>query len=291
MRTIIKVERAACCTFNNLLNREIASINGVYGVNIDNFKKEVTIDHTNDVSFEHIVAKLEENQYKVLPGQVPQKMDYTDFEWPQEKPEEDYFIYRAAKWDTPQKQEMASLFVAEMKKNTNFTKTMDVMDFGCGTGLVGLQIAPFVRNVTMLDTSANMLEELGKKLKHNNAPNHNIKVVKGDFTTINQEEPGKQFDVIFSLMALHHIDKIDELLKELQSNIKSGGLLIIGDLKEEDGSFHGGDKVAHNGFDIPTLVQRMENQNFAVVSTKIYNTLHKADKKYEQFILIAQKEK
>jgi hypothetical protein len=92
-------------------------------------------------------------------------------------------------------------------------------------------------------------------------------------------------------MALHHIDKIDELLKEFQSNIKSGGLFVIGDLKEEDGSFHGGDKVSHNGFDIPTLAQRMKNQNFTVLRTNIYNTLHKADKEYEQFIIIARNEK
>lgn len=71
--------------FNNSLNREIASINGVYGVNVDNYKNEVTIDHTNDVSFDEIVARLEESQYKVLPGQIPPKRDYSDFEWPQEE--------------------------------------------------------------------------------------------------------------------------------------------------------------------------------------------------------------
>jgi len=176
-----------------------------------------------------------------------------------------------------------------MKKNINFTKETDVMDFGCGTGLVGLQIAPLVRSITMLDTSAHMLQELRKKLNQNDVPSHNIKVVEGDLKTLSNDVPGKQFDVVFSLMALHHIENIDELLKEFQSNIKSGGLLVIGDLKHEDGSFHGGDKVAHNGFDIPTLAQRMENQGFALVSTNIYNTLLKADKEYEQFILIAQK--
>jgi len=84
MRTIIKVERAACCTFNNSMSREIASITGVYGVNIDNYKNEITIDHTSEVSFEEVVAKLEENDYKVLPGQIPEQKDYTSFEWPTE---------------------------------------------------------------------------------------------------------------------------------------------------------------------------------------------------------------
>ncbi len=84
MRTIIKVERASCCAFNNSIDREIASISGVYGVNIDNNKNEVTIDHTNEVSFEQVVAKLEENDYQVLPGQFNEKTDYSNFEWPTE---------------------------------------------------------------------------------------------------------------------------------------------------------------------------------------------------------------
>ncbi len=85
MRTIIKVERASCCVFNNSINREIASISGVYGVNIDNYKNEVIIDHTIEVSFEEIVTKLEENDYKVLPGQLPEQTDYSTFEWPTEQ--------------------------------------------------------------------------------------------------------------------------------------------------------------------------------------------------------------
>jgi len=84
MRTVIKVERASCCAFNNSMDREIASINGVYGVNIDNYKNEVTIDHTTEVSFAQVVAKLEENDYKVLPGQITEQTDYSTFEWPTE---------------------------------------------------------------------------------------------------------------------------------------------------------------------------------------------------------------
>lgn len=85
MRTIIKVERASCCVFNNSINREIASINGVYGVNIDNYKNEITIDHTHEVSFKEIVTKLEENDYRVLTGQIPEQTDYSNFEWPKEQ--------------------------------------------------------------------------------------------------------------------------------------------------------------------------------------------------------------
>lgn len=85
MRTIVKVKRGACCVFNNSLNRELAAINGVYGVNVDNYKNEITIDHTSDLDYDQFVLTLTENGYEVLPGQEPQKTDYSNFEWPLEQ--------------------------------------------------------------------------------------------------------------------------------------------------------------------------------------------------------------
>jgi len=66
MRTAIKVERTNCCVFNNSLNRDIASLGGVYGVNIDNYRNEVTVDHTDEVDFSEIFLKLKENGYNPL---------------------------------------------------------------------------------------------------------------------------------------------------------------------------------------------------------------------------------
>jgi len=84
MRTVIQVERANCCAFNNSLNREIAALNGVYAVNIDNYKNEVTIDHTDEVSFEEIYAKLEHSGYTPLGDRSREKTDYSTLEWPEE---------------------------------------------------------------------------------------------------------------------------------------------------------------------------------------------------------------
>jgi ubiquinone/menaquinone biosynthesis C-methylase UbiE len=45
------------------------------------------------------------------------------------------------------------------------TKSMDVLDYGCGTGLVGLYLLPHVRSVTGADNSAGMLDVLQMKIK------------------------------------------------------------------------------------------------------------------------------
>ena len=81
MRTVIKVERVNCCVFNNSLNREIASLGGVYGVNIDNYKNEVTIDHTDEVNFSEIFSKLKENGYNPLDEGKYEKTDYNKIDY------------------------------------------------------------------------------------------------------------------------------------------------------------------------------------------------------------------
>ncbi len=77
MRTVIKVERTNCCVFNNSLNRDIASLGGVYGVNIDNYRNEVTVDHTDEVDFSEIFLKLKENGYSPLDEGKYRKTGYS----------------------------------------------------------------------------------------------------------------------------------------------------------------------------------------------------------------------
>ena len=72
--------------------------------------------------------------------------------------------------------------------------------------------------------------------------------------------------------------------------LKPGGLLVIGDLKEENGSFHGEEKVPHNGFNIPNLAQQLEFSEMEVITTTTYNTIQKNGNEYEQFIIVAKKQ-
>jgi SAM-dependent methyltransferase len=270
MRTILKLDKTSCCVFNNSINREIASLNGVYGVNVDNYRNEVTVDHTNEVTVKNIKDKLENNGYKVLPD------------------ESDLFGHKADSWDTPIKLEMADAFIMEMFKSISFNKEQKVLDFGCGTGLVGLKIAPLVKSVVFMDISAKMLDVLISKIE---SENEIYKGIKERSTVINggiEKYKIADIDIIFSLMALHHIEDTQAVFGHISSVLKPGGILVIGDLKEEDGSFHGDEKVPHNGFDVHTLAREAENSDMEIILADTYNTINKKDKRYDQFILIAR---
>ena len=55
---------------------------------------------------------------------------------------------------------MATAIMSEVQLNGD----MDVLDFGCGTGLVTLQLQPRVRTITGADTSHAMLDVLKAKI-------------------------------------------------------------------------------------------------------------------------------
>ncbi|PKO99176.1 MAG: hypothetical protein CVU13_06500 [Bacteroidetes bacterium HGW-Bacteroidetes-8] len=196
----------------------------------------------------------------------------------------DYFKDKAKEWDSPMKIEMADKFIAEMLKSVNFGVDLKVLELGCGTGLAGLQIAPLVKSIIFLDSSTQMIEVLKEKIEG--------LTIKDRSTVINgtiDKYTTQDIDVIFSLMAIHHIENTQKTFEHISSILKPGGLFVIGDLKEEDGSFHGGEYVPHNGFNVQQLAQQLENSDLEVVTTATYNSMNKNGSVYEQFILISKK--
>ncbi|OFY38454.1 MAG: hypothetical protein A2X18_02980 [Bacteroidetes bacterium GWF2_40_14] len=202
----------------------------------------------------------------------------------------DYFKNKASDWDSPMKVDMSGRFVEEMVSNVKFNKSVKAMDLGCGTGLVGLSIVNEIKSLIMVDNSKAMIDKLKEKLEEieqnsKTALKEKVKIINGSvdkYTT-------KDLDVVFSLMAIHHIDNIDALLEHISKILKPGGVLIIGDLCEEDGSFHGEESVPHNGFNIESLSKQMEECDLDIVTTYTYNTIKKNNRDYDQFIIIAKK--
>ncbi len=188
----------------------------------------------------------------------------------------DYFKNKADEWDTPMKREMAEKFTTELLNNFPLSKSHKIMDYGCGTGLV--------REVIYLDPSEAMIGILRQKLDA--LKDFGRTIITGDVYSYNQRD----IDLVTTLMALHHVEDIEGSLKHISQNIlKQNGVIVIGDLREEDGSFHNGDKIPHNGFNTDKLELQLKNAGFEIDKTYTYNIMNKQEKQYEQFIMIARK--
>jgi len=126
------------------------------------------------------------------------------------------------------------------------THEMDVLDFGCGTGLLTLQLQPLVRSITGVDSSQGMIDVLNSKIDEHKLINVKtvlIDIEKGDVLN------GK-FHLVVSSMTLHHMEDIESLLKQFYECLLPGGLLCIADLDSDKGKFHSDNTgVFHSGFD------------------------------------------
>jgi|WetSurMetagenome_2_1015567.scaffolds.fasta_scaffold51029_1 2-polyprenyl-3-methyl-5-hydroxy-6-metoxy-1,4-benzoquinol methylase len=161
------------------------------------------------------------------------------------------FDKEAASWDeNPTRVKLADDIAQSILKLGILTPKMNVLDFGCGTGLLSVSLHPFVRSITGADSSQGMLDILNSKIakmKLANIRTQLVDVEKGDVLTGN-------YDFIVCSMTLHHVNEIEPLIDQFVKITKPGGYLCISDLDPDDGQFHSDNAgVFHFGFDAAFL--------------------------------------
>jgi len=139
-----------------------------------------------------------------------------------------------------------------------------ILEFGCGTGLVGLNIAPYVKELTGIDTSKKMVEKFNEKASKLNL---NAKALKKDIFEIDAA-----FDAVISSMTLHHIKDLNLLSEKLKTITNR---LFLADLVKEDGTFHtrGNHDVMHFGFEPEELEEYFKD--WKIKEFKIIHTVKK----------------
>ena len=151
----------------------------------------------------------------------------------------------ASEWDSdPGRVLMAQKVARAMRTALSLTGHEQALEFGAGTGLVTLLMAPKLAHVTALDSSAGMLDVLRQKCQSKQLAQ--VETIEG---MVPDQLPDTQYDLIYSSMTMHHVDDVPGLLKSLADHVKPGGRVALADLDTEDGGFHGDAKgVAHHGF-------------------------------------------
>ena len=97
-----------------------------------------------------------------------------------------------------------------------------VLDYGCATGSIALEIASMAKAVHGIDISSNMVEIAKSK-----ADERNIKNVGFARAAIFDESLGQEsFDVILSLNILHLVENPAQVLDRVNQLLKPGGIFI-----------------------------------------------------------------
>lgn len=197
----------------------------------------------------------------------------------------------AEEWDNnPRILKMATAFADLIRKHVPLTNDMRALDFGCGTGQVGIRLHSFLHSIAMVDTSDGMLSVVKQKIDHHAIPNMHIHF--GDLFQPGLEE--NRYDLAYTLMALHHVGELAPVFTRFQRLLKTGGYLCIGDLEPEDGSFHGEEMEVHRGFDPQELKKQLQKEGFEILRTERMLVVEKpdqngVDKSFPLFFLLARK--
>lgn len=203
---------------------------------------------------------------------------------------ENKFDLKAGEWDNNNLRVDRALNVASaIKKQIKINKKMKAMEFGSGTGLLGFNLIEDVAYLTFIDTSKEMLEQVNMKLANNRIKNAGT--LNCD---LSNESLNEKYDLIFSLMALHHIANYKEILKKLTSALNPSGFICISDLDKEDGSFHGAEEnVPYFGFERDDIVKTLKNNGIKniKVSTVYVNkkVVNNKLKEFPVFLIAGQK--
>jgi 2-polyprenyl-3-methyl-5-hydroxy-6-metoxy-1,4-benzoquinol methylase len=173
------------------------------------------------------------------------------------------FDKEAASWDeNPARAKLADDIAHAISGQIVLTPEMDIMDFGCGTGLLALRLQPLVRSVTGVDSSCGMLDIFDAKIAKmmlNNVKTVLVDLDKGDLLT-------GIYDLVLSNMTLHHIKDLKPLFAQFYKVIAPGGYLCISDLDLEGGQFHEDNTgVFHSGFDRVALQEVFVKAGFVDV--------------------------
>jgi len=157
------------------------------------------------------------------------------------------FDAAAATWDEkPQRVKLANDIADALLREVAITDTMNVLDFGCGTGLLTLRLQPLVRTIIGADSSRGMLDILNAKIaaaELDNICSMHLDPAKGETLK------GK-YHLIASSMTLHHVREIEPLFAAFHAALIPGGILCLADLDLDGGQFHDDNTgVFHFGFD------------------------------------------
>ena len=199
------------------------------------------------------------------------------------------FDDEAATWDDDPDHERRQVAVAEaIKEAVRLSPQLRAVDVGGGTGRLSILLAELVGSVVVTDPSAGMVQVARERIAEAGLGDR-LRAVQADLT---RDQLDGTYDVVWSSLALHHVQDLPALLRSVAALLVDGGRLAIADLDEDpDGAFHA-DRVdfdGHHGFDREGLTEQLARAGFGDVTFVDATTILKHDREFGVFLCTATK--
>ena len=198
----------------------------------------------------------------------------------------DPFDDQAAAWDDdPAKVARAAAVARAVSAAVDLGPSVRLLEYGAGTGLVTEALQDQVGHLVLADTSAGMRQAIDAKIDSGALRAAEVWDLDLTTTSVPAEQHGA-FDLVVTVMVLHHIADLPPVLARFAELLAPGGHLCIGDLEQEDGSFHGEGFAGHHGFERPALAAQLGAAGFRDVSIEDCTEMVKHEVTYQVFLAI-----
>ncbi|MDF2615509.1 MAG: Methyltransferase type 12 [Sedimentibacter sp.] len=196
----------------------------------------------------------------------------------------DIFERVASRYDTDERIQIARVSAEAIREYLIDTNDKSAVDFGCGTGLVGMNLLNDFNSMLFLDTSQNMINQLKQKFAEFNIQN-------ADTLCFDFEKESKSdlhADYIFMAQVLLHINGVEPVLSRLYDVLNAGGHLLIVDFNKNEEVVS---DLVHNGFEQEKLIELMTKIGYREIQSKTFYNGSKIfmGKDASMFIIDSQK--
>lgn len=161
----------------------------------------------------------------------------------------------------------------------------DVLEIGCGTGLLSMEVAPAVNRLVAVDAAEGMIQMLSSKLRKPDAPKNVVPLAilledpedkrLPPADEANPDGPRLKYDLVISHLVLHHIPDLKSVLQTMIGCLKKGGMVALTDFEDfgpEARKFHPECKMAgveRHGIPQKWIADLMKEVGFEDVETAV----------------------
>lgn len=181
---------------------------GKFGEALACFQQVIRLDPENGMAI-HLIASLSGSNPERAPSEYIEKI----FNAHADKFDE--HLVGGLQYETPEKLVDLVRQFAEPP-----LKKWDILDLGCGTGLVGAAIVPYARQLVGVDISANMLEKARARHLYQ-------RLEKADLLTMMQNETASSYDLIIAADVFVYLGKLDGIFSEAMRLLRPGGIFAF----------------------------------------------------------------